>query len=419
MDVGAARMSLDARPGLWLGGLPGRTEPAKGVLDQPMVRALVGRHGDEWLVLATLDLFGLDVLATGLLRHRIAEEIGCSADAVCIVCTHSHSAPASLKARGNMGRIDAEWLRQALETTIRCCCLAARRLRPCRASWGARRVFELVFDTDEDRPATSDLVLAVRFEASGGPVATLAWFSCKPNVLGPSNTMVSADYPGVAAREMDRWGGVGLFLPGAVADSEPKSNLIGGWDSGAVADVERLGCAIAEAAREAVSGGSEPTSDGVRCRGGALSVPVGRSPGYDELAEIEAHLREQWSERTSGDSATSWSDVYASLLEWVADARGADAGSWPDAVNAPLWRASFAGQDWIGLPFEVYRSTAERLKPAITISCANGYLGPLPPREALQKGGGGLELSYRWLHDMPGPLHHQAERLVRAAVLEL
>ncbi|MCX7799189.1 MAG: hypothetical protein N2109_02480 [Fimbriimonadales bacterium] len=114
-----------------------------------------------------------------------------------------------------------------------------------------------------------------------------------------------------------------------------------------------------------------------------------------------------------------WSDVDSSMLDWVDEVRAAGSRGCQDAVEAPLWRASFAGQVWIGLPFEVYRSTAQRLKPAITISCANGYLGPLVPSEELSKGGGGLDLAYRWLIDMPGPVHHQAERLVRTAALEL
>ncbi|MCX7799188.1 MAG: hypothetical protein N2109_02475 [Fimbriimonadales bacterium] len=292
MDVGAAKISLAAHSGLWMGGLPGRTEPARDVLDQPMVRALAGRQGDEWLVLATLDLFGLDVLAAGLLRHRIAAEIGCNPDSVCVVCTHSHSAPASLRARGNMGKIDTDWLRDAFEATIRCCCEAARNLRSCRVRWGARPVFEQAYDTDADRLAANDLVLAVLLEASDGPVATLCWFSCKPNVLGTSNRLISADYPGVVARELDRWGGIGMFLPGAVADAEPHSNLTGGWDSGGAAEVMLLGETIAQAARRAVSSSGEPTSDGFQCRGGALSLPIDRLPQAAELAEIESDLRE-------------------------------------------------------------------------------------------------------------------------------
>lgn len=66
-----------------------------------------------------------------------------------------------------------------------------------------------------------DALTAVQLQGAGGPVATLAIVAAHPTLLPRTVPQLSADYPGVAMRQLERAGGVALLFQGAHGDARP------------------------------------------------------------------------------------------------------------------------------------------------------------------------------------------------------
>jgi hypothetical protein len=106
-------------------------------------------------------------------------------------------------------------------------------------------------------------------------------------VLGPENREVSADWPGVLRREVERATGAPcLFLQGATANVNP----LGAPSSGAAGDeaLERVGCAVAEAVRAARARGLAP------CAGTPLRAVREEVPLPVALRRDASGRREPW-----------------------------------------------------------------------------------------------------------------------------
>src|SRR3990172_12688274 len=103
MRVGHAVRDITPEPGLTLSGFASRCEqPSSGVDDPIFVHALAVESGGELLLLLVYDLLGLGPEITAeidsAVRTRSAES-GLQPD-LTLCCTHTHSAPATIKLIG-------------------------------------------------------------------------------------------------------------------------------------------------------------------------------------------------------------------------------------------------------------------------------------------------------------------------------
>ncbi|HID86554.1 MAG TPA: hypothetical protein EYP55_04140 [Anaerolineae bacterium] len=98
--------------------------------------------------------------------------------------------------------------------------------------------------------------MAVEDEA-GRAIATLVNFACHVNVLGPRNTLLSADWPFYLRQSLEQErGGLALFFNGAVGDLHPLQLIRDPEDElglRSFEEAEKLGRAVAEAALAALS----------------------------------------------------------------------------------------------------------------------------------------------------------------------
>ncbi len=400
---GAAAASLDARPGQWLGGLPKREEPATELWDEPTVRTLVLRQGSEWLALACLDLYGLNLLSARNLRQRVADELGCDEEAVCIVCTCVSSAPASMRMRGLGDRLEASWLEHVAERTVRCFREAARSLQPAEILQG--------FCSDASGSAA-----VTRFIGSDGPVATLSWATGVAPVLGPSCNAISADYFGFLNRAMERWGGVSVHLPGPWSRGfDPAKPPFEASRDGSHEEAARTGLSLAE--RLARVELQPPRKAQCKARGGGILLPVFDLPDRSTLDELEARLEtaKSQAQRDSGSDAR-WQHLARATEEWIREARRLSGRKDLDSVHVPMWRALLGDHELFALPFEVDLPTMREFSPALVVGCANGALGPLPHRRPSSRSPLEAEIPPHVLYaDLHAPIHPMAGTLLSCA----
>ena len=204
-------------------------EPSTGVHDPVGVRALVFRSGTAAAALVSCDLLIVDERLFDAVRRRLLNE-GLPEGLVLILAgTHTHSGPGAYGSRFlekvSMGHFDPRVFDALVRAIVRAVTRAHAALAPVALAYGTARTEGLVHNrAAPEGPVDPELVVVGCYRPGARePFAVLVNFAAHPTTLGAWNRELSADYPGVVVRELERRfpTAVGLFFAGAVADQGP------------------------------------------------------------------------------------------------------------------------------------------------------------------------------------------------------
>ncbi|MEM9622317.1 MAG: hypothetical protein AAF993_11740, partial [Pseudomonadota bacterium] len=220
-QVAAGSVNVTPAPGAFLAGYQ-RNRLSTGHLDNLWLKALVVSDGDMLLVLLTLDNIGLtrpDILQieTALLqKHPNAKLVFSS--------THTHAGPDVVGIWGahwwDSGR-DEAYLQLLVDQAVGLVDQTVQRLTPATSRIASADLpLDWVKNLSEPELLDPRLSVLQFVDEREVPLATLVNYACHPTVLGPDNTLVSADYLSGFYQTMSAAvPGEHLFLQGA----------IGGW----------------------------------------------------------------------------------------------------------------------------------------------------------------------------------------------
>jgi hypothetical protein len=249
--AGAAKVKLPVKPGSSLAGyasLFGRHWDGSG--EELFARALVIESNGLRQILVALELLLISPdLEAEIFRRAALPETACAL----IAATHTHSGPggtwdAAVAAALGSGRFDREQRDAIAQAATDAIAQATAALQPASLRAGQ---LEMTSGPAVVRSAgqIDPMLSAVRAEANGKPIATLAVYGMHPTVYGRRSRRLSAEWPGAAARGIERTaGGVALVLQGAVGNTTwPRAG-----DSEEAA-IERLGARVAASANSAAA----------------------------------------------------------------------------------------------------------------------------------------------------------------------
>ncbi len=225
---------------VFIGGY-GPMRPATGVHDPITVRAVVLAQDGEYLALVGMDLVGLAHKRIHEARDRLVAD-GFDADRLLASATHNHEGPDTMGLWGNpedfgnpVSGLNLEYQEQitdAIEQAIR---QAAGSMQPVSLTVGAVRMRDqnpyfngskfgggnptskmhgMIHDI-RDPVVVSDQLLVLQGVGDGGE-AVFTWtnWSGHPEVWGDTNTLLSADWVGVAREILEaEYGGVAVHMP--------------------------------------------------------------------------------------------------------------------------------------------------------------------------------------------------------------
>ena len=204
-------------------------KPSRGVHDPVGVRALVLQDDHATAALVSCDLLIVDEQLFDAVHRRLIES-GFPRDLVLILAgTHTHSGPGAYGRRFvekiSMGHFNP----QVFEALVAAITQAVRRARdnvaPTRIAYGVAQTEGLVVNRMDPHGPTDPEVIVSGFyrERVETPFAVIVNFAAHPTTLGAWNRELSADYPGVVMRELERRvpGAVCLFVAGSVGDQAP------------------------------------------------------------------------------------------------------------------------------------------------------------------------------------------------------
>jgi neutral ceramidase len=276
-------------------------------------------------------------------------------------------------------------------------------------------------------------VLVLRFDRlDGRPFAFLVNFATHPTTLGVHVYEVSADYPGRMQRIVEQVYGVPVyFTQGACGDVKAAAiGEDGNFKEGEERDIERLGKILAGEVIKTLENSRRLVDPQLR---GALKTV--RFPYLDVPAEqkllhlVEFHRREveRWRNPDKETlSGIDWEDKHINRVAMHEDMVGwatgmleaARRGTMKDHALGDIQVLRFGEEAaLVGIPGELFSEIGMELKRRsplpTTMICgyANGTLGYIPSRTAVQEGGYEVSDAYK-LYGFPACFHGDTEELL-------
>ena len=148
LQAGAAIRDISPGRPMPLAGYPGVRRISTGIHDPLLISVLYLRRESAGVLLCSVELLMLNSDVVRNMRRKVAEAVGIPEACVLISCTHTHSAPVSLRYLPFNGDVsmpapDPSYLRYVTERVVEAAVDAKQRLQPAAMAWtsgGARGV---------------------------------------------------------------------------------------------------------------------------------------------------------------------------------------------------------------------------------------------------------------------------------------
>ena len=241
----------------------GTIQRSTGVHDDLYARALVLNDGRQKVAILSLDLIGMDFVLADQIRNAITARTGTTVTLV--HCTHNHSAPFTIpwsvlgpRWFAGPGKAWHDGLAGKLADLVS---VAEAKSEPVRLRAGRSPVH---IGTNRRLPSDQGIVMkpnpagpvvpwvdVLRVDRSDGtPLAILFSHAAHPVIIHGSSRLISAEFPGFAARKLkERFGGNTIAMFGQAF----AGNINGDPLRGGISAAELAGEVLAEAAFQASS----------------------------------------------------------------------------------------------------------------------------------------------------------------------
>jgi hypothetical protein len=426
----AGTVDLQPQAGQWLTGFAARPHPSDGQHDPILARAVLLDDGDTRIALVACDLIGIDAKTVASLRSRIEARSGGRIPAGHIVfsCTHTHSAPATLRFRGVLGVVNEVWWAAAQEKIVALVTSLDASLAPAQFAFATTTVEGIGFNRQDPAHPIDETLSCIAIDSQDGqPIATLMNYAVHPVTLSYGNLKFSGDVPGHAALRVQRLrgGDAALYLQGACGDVNPASDLRKGWGNGDFDDVATAGDALALAAHEALGQTMRVTDVKLNVAQSQVELPLDPPPSMNDVdalfVQFERDLRKAREENHLVNEG-----IATAGLRWAGELKGALLNdTLPSTHTIEAWCCAINDVRIAGVPLEPYSDIGLDWKREIVplrglfLGYSNGLVGYCATDWAKAQGGYGPNDACRWFPEQLTAIGAGAAQRVAQACVEL
>ena len=404
-------MTSRPQPGIPLTGFIARLGPSTGIHDRLFARALVFDAGGQRALLVTCDLLALDAAFVSAARAAIREATGIPEKNIMLACTHTHSGPATVFLR-DCGEVDRSYLDRLRLRLVDAAREALANLREVKMGVGRGRLDKGGLNRRQPGAAFDSDVGVIGFQDQAGQMlAVLVNYACHPVCLDHTNRLISADYPGVLARELQaQTNAVVLFTTGAAGDINPEH-------MGDFAYAEELGQALAAETLRILETLEFRDTATLFVTSEILDLPLNPPPANDELKQMIIGYRQFMAEAEAAGAVLE-AKMHRAMLGWAeATLSAALGGMLPAFVPAEIQMISLGEVALLGIPGEIFSELGTWIKNSasprqvLVLGYTNNDIGYIPTRQAYALGGYEIDDAYKF-YGYPAVLAPEAGELV-------
>ena len=437
--------------GIRLQGSITRDQPAWRVMDDLYAKTLLLESGGRRFALFTCDLIEFSREFVEQLRGEIEASHSIPAGHLMLCPSHTHTGPATI----SLGSVqpDPDYLAQLRKHLVGSLLSAERTLTEVTVSAGRGRAEGVgvnrrlptergIRQLPNPDGITDPEVLVLRFDRlDGRPFAFLVNFATHPTTLGVHVYEVSADYPGRMQRIVEQlYQGEApvYFIQGACGDVKAAAiGEDGNFKEGEEQDIERLGRILAGEVIKTLENCRRLVDPQVRAALSTVRFPYLDMPEEEELLRlVEFHRREAERWRNPDEETRrgiDWEDKHINRVAMHEDMVGWATGMLAAARSGTMKDHALGdvqvlclGEEaaLVGIPGELFSEIGIELKRRSplpnTMICgyANGTLGYIPSRKAVQEGGYEVSDAYK-LYGFPACFHGDTEELLYREMISL
>jgi neutral ceramidase len=387
--IHAASVQIDITPpiGVKMAGYGARTEASQGIHDPLKAQVLQIKSEDSSALIITMDLLGVQKQFSDKLRASVSKETGIPESQIMLSCSHTHSGPQGFNLDDKvLGEDPDENLREiTFRKIVGACRWVSMLLQPAKLSLGYSNGSGVGLNRNDPLKGSADQqVIVLRIDdLNGKPIAVLYNYGCHPTVMGASNLLISADYPGAVRKAVN-----GIFpdtvihfTNGSAGDVSTRFTR----RSATFEEVERIGQIMAGAVLQAMNTTETFDVDTIKGRMESVDLPLKSFPSVEEANKLIQTLKNelvqmQKSNAPAGEirkivTKTEGAEI---LLLQIKQFEG------KEKLQASLQQIQIGPLSLIGVPGEPFSKTfldiKEQTSPrkVILLGYANDYKGYFP-----------------------------------------
>jgi hypothetical protein len=224
-----------------------------GIHRRLFIQCVIIGADDDAVALLNYDLCILSAKQVNEIRAAVQTRIGLPQEHIWLYVTHNHAAPVTQDFYDREGADEVQdYIRALPERSANAAKEAWDARRPARVASGSGTCHiginrdlnhhgRMVTGPNPGGFADSEVGVIRLDDLSGRPIAAIVTYGCHPTYLGPTNTLISPDYPGVTRDVFESLTGTPcVFLQAGAGNVGPMRGFLGD-----IAEVERCGTILA------------------------------------------------------------------------------------------------------------------------------------------------------------------------------
>lgn len=451
MKLGYARRNITPKPGITLSGFASRCNaPSTGIADPIFVKAILFENDGASVLMLSFDLLALGPELDERLQAALDNALGSTGQALptrdnrIFVCTHTHSAPATINLLG-CGISEPAYWSSLVEKSVEAAVEASRRRVDARmrlaqvALPGSNYNRHSVLDDGRvvmgqfpqgkvvRRGPDQESMHILRFEdADGIALVAMLFWAAHPCTLG--GLEISGDFPGLlCSRLEDTWRIPVVFLQGACGDLNPPFSKMNREEMTANCDaiISRLSHLRFSHGLNEWPFGFIRTSLRLPYLLGTDTDSIRRfHDGMAEIARTGSGPEASIAVLTNILNVEAGKTADPKMMRYIADCMRMWSGkvltqaTLPVSCELALSIFRMGHLVFVAIAAEVFQETARSLQAAnpddrvIVLGYASPLVGYLPTAQC--QADGGYETDWAWrFYDHPGPFVAEAEERTR------
>jgi len=214
--VGTAKVKITPEVPLPMSGYSGRKELSEGVHDDLFIRVIAFSDGVSKAVIVSADLIGIPLYLWEECTKRLEDEIGIPPDNILLCATHTHGGPTPASGYDSPSPEAISYTNDTKEKLISTVTKAFNNLKPAligsgkgeckmnmnRRARNARGGISL--GKNPYGPCDHEVGVVRIDDEFGRPFCIFITWPCHATVMGSRNLQITADWPGAAARFVEK-----------------------------------------------------------------------------------------------------------------------------------------------------------------------------------------------------------------------